>query len=140
MFKTQFEGIFSYDTIPKHFKNRNFIIVNTDISSGPGKHWFCIVKNNGMIECFDSLGVTTAKQSFLRNHFAIRGITHVTFNVTPVQPLDSTLCGQFVLYFLFERYHNLDMTFDDLLNDIFTLDLERNNTQIIEFMNTLNDN
>jgi hypothetical protein len=32
-------GVFSINTIPKNIKYRNFCIINTDISTGSGKHW-----------------------------------------------------------------------------------------------------
>lgn len=133
-FKKYFEGIFAADTVPKKLPNKHFLIVNTDVSSGSGKHWFAIVRINNLIECFDSLGLKEEQKHFLCSHFNIKGISHVTYNVTQLQPTTSILCGQFVLYFLFERYYNLDMSFDDLLNESFSNNTNQNENTIQEFI------
>jgi hypothetical protein len=44
--KKHFKGIFSINTLPKSLKFRDFLICNTDISTGPGIHWFFILKIN----------------------------------------------------------------------------------------------
>jgi len=119
-FKIHFGGIFSSDSIPKNLRNKHFLIVNTDVKSGPGKHWYTVLRLNDSIECFDSLGIQEDKKVFICNHFSFRGIRSITYNTTQVQPSSSILCGQYVLFFLFERYHNLDLNFDDLVNEIFS--------------------
>lgn len=133
LYKIYFAGIFSADNIPKTLKNRHFFIINTDIESGPGKHWYTIVRLNNLIECFDSLGVKQKHKDFLCEHFNVKGITHITFNTTQVQPSYSLLCGQYVLYFLFERYHNLDISFEDLLNEAFCESDQTNDKKVLEF-------
>ena len=42
--KKHFEGIFCADNLPKKIKKNCFIICNTDIRSGAGKHWYCVIK------------------------------------------------------------------------------------------------
>ena len=44
--KKHFRGTFSINTIPTSIKIRDFCVVNTDLSSGPGIHWFFILKTN----------------------------------------------------------------------------------------------
>ena len=63
--KKKFGGIFSADTLPIKLKPKSFIICNTDVEKGPGKHWYCVVKlNTSVLECFDSLGIDSEKKLF----------------------------------------------------------------------------
>ena len=41
-----FDGVYSFDKIPTQLKLNHFIICNTDVSSGEGKHWFCLYRSN----------------------------------------------------------------------------------------------
>lgn len=137
-FKDFFDGIFARDNVPKQLKDRHFIILNTDIQSGPGKHWYTVLKINGVVECFDSLGIDDEKKKFLVENFNFRGAKYLDINRTQVQPSSSILCGEYVLYFLFERYTNLDMTFDDLLNEIFSNNLRENDVYVNNFISSFN--
>jgi hypothetical protein len=52
--KARLIGIFSIDTIPKKLKYRHFCIVNTDLSSNSGIHWFVLLQHEKKsIEVFD---------------------------------------------------------------------------------------
>jgi len=133
-FKKYFSGIFAIDKIPRVLKNYHFIVVNTDISSGPGKHWFCIVRLHNVIEIFDSLGLPDVNKQLFISHFNVRGISYISFNHTRLQPLTSSLCGEYVLNFLFERYHNLDLTFDDLVNECYSDQTKVNEDAIVLFI------
>ena len=136
IFKHFFLGIFAANTIPRKIKDKQFMIINNDYNTGPGKHWYAIARFKNLIECFDSLGINSEeRKTFIFNHFKFRGTTHVIYNTSQLQPLSSILCGQFVLYYLFERYHNLDLTFDDLLNEIFNENLSQNDDIVLNFMN-----
>lgn len=132
-FKKFFRGIFASDTVPSNLKDGYFIIVNTDKSSGGGKHWFTIVRRQNVIECFDSLGVNDAKKSYLLTNLKFKNVQYLKFNSTPIQPLMSVLCGQYVLYFLYERYVNFDIDFDALINEVFFYDVNKNDRKVIEF-------
>jgi len=133
-FKENFGGIFAADTIPKNLPKNHFIIVNLDPQHLPGSHWIGVVRLNNLVECFDSLGTTANKQEFIKSKCVFKGVTHLSYNISPVQPLTSHKCGEFVLYYLFERFHNLDLDFDELLNDIFTDELTKNDTTVCEFI------
>lgn len=125
--KAYFLGVFSFNKIPKQIKNKHFLVANTQDDSMPGQHWFCIIKKSHKnYEYFDSLGVNDEKiEKLMISHvFPIKSV--VKSNNTPVQLKTSTSCGLFVLYFLIERMHNLDLSFDYLLNEIFDIDCEEN--------------
>lgn len=45
--KKHFVGVFAADqvqTVCKRLRNKNIAVLNTDISSGIGKHWWCLLK------------------------------------------------------------------------------------------------
>ena len=137
--KKHYKGIFAVDTIPNQLKFRHFCICNTDKSSGIGIHWFCFLRNsNNTVECFDSLGVTEEKKDILRNICKFKGVSEIEFNETQFQANDSDSCGFFTIYFILERMHNLDLTFETLLEEIFVGDnYEINETKVKNFMSKL---
>ena len=61
-----FDGLYASNTLPhKPLKVNHFLICNTDLASGPGKHWFCILRTSkNTLECFDSLGIDMRKKPF----------------------------------------------------------------------------
>lgn len=132
--KKHFGGVFSADTIPSKIKLKSFLVCNTDVHKGPGKHWYCIVKiNSTTLECFDSLGIDTEKKLFLESSFNHKNIRKIKFNVTQLQSSTSDTCGLFVLYFIVNRYHNQDLNFSDLVNEIFMKNIEYNETVVKQF-------
>ena len=132
-FKNHFKGIFSIDTLPKIIGYRKFIISNTDIQSGEGKHWFCFFQSSKKeIEIFDSLGIDEFKKSLLTKYCSFR-LKELIFNTTAFQDLNSSSCGKFVLYFSIERMFNLDLTFEEFLQLIFDENVQKNETLVEEF-------
>ena len=94
-----FAGVFSIDTIPTTLKTHQFIICNTDVSSAPGKHWFCVLKEKpSILECFDSLGITTEKTTVLKKYCELKGISEIIYNETQFQDDLSNTCGLFVSF------------------------------------------
>lgn len=130
-----FDGIFAADLIPHKLRKNRFIICNTDTSDKPGSHWFCLIRFNESIECFDSLGVNEAKKTFLLSLplCTQSNALELEFNCTQVQSNESSSCGEFVLYFLIQRLHNRDLEFNDLLNDIFDIDPSKNEMRVKSF-------
>jgi len=134
-FSNHFAGIFSSDTIPKTLKNRDFIIVNRDASHEKGSHWYAVVRLNNEIEVFDSLGITDPSfKHFLQSTLNFNGITRINCNTTALQSVSSTYCGSFTLFYLWERYHNFDLSFTDLINTILTSDVNKNHDIVINSM------
>ena len=138
--KKLFSGPCSIDTIPSTLKLYHFLICNTDVSSGHGKHWFCLLRSaKTEIECFDSLGVSEDKKKLILEYLNVRGVRNVKVNTSPVQLPSTDTCGKFCIMFIFERLHNLDMDFDELLNSIFSDDCGRNETILHSFIEDLFD-
>lgn len=134
--QSNFKGVFPSDLIPKKIPINNFIICNTDSSSSSGAHWYVVYRiDKSTLEVFDSLGIDTEKRHFLSSKFKLRGIKSLQFNTTPVQSDSSVACGQFCVYFIFQRLHNQDLEFTELLNEIFDADCERNEHKVSAFFN-----
>ena len=100
-----FDGVYSFDKIPTHIKLHHFVICNTDVSSGTGKHWFCLYRSDkNFIECFDSLGIhDELKKAALLNVCKFKNVAELKINATPLQLSTSDTCGKFCVMFIIER-------------------------------------
>jgi len=123
-------GIYAIDCIPTKIKDGHFFICNTDTSNGPGIHWFCLIRQGHSIECFDSLGIDQKKKQIILSLPLMKQafLRELEFNTTQLQSSDSILCGEFTLYFLINRFHNQDLSFPNLINEIFDSSQEKNYT------------
>lgn len=129
-----FKGVFSINTVPKRLKSCSFIIVNTECDSEPGKHWFCLFKKSPKkFEYFDSLGVNKQKLNELKNRQIFPNNSSIQYNETQFQHSQSSSCGLFVLYFIIQRMHNLDLSFLTFLEESFTIDCVKNEEIISKF-------
>ncbi len=103
------------------------------VSSGEGKHWFALLRTSqDTYEVFDSLGISLR---YIKQNIPFHGVFE--FNTFPVQCSDSYYCGGFVVYYLIERYSNLDIEFEELINDIFGLNCEENQSNVKSFLHLL---
>jgi hypothetical protein len=135
-FKKYFLGVFSIDNLPKALKINFFFVCNTKPSNAPGEHWFCVIKTQrNYIELFDSLGVNEEKELFYKQNLHFRGF--LTFNETPFQSNSSQNCGFFCLYFIFQRLHNLDLTFEELIDEFFDPSEIVNERKVVDFCKEL---
>jgi Ulp1 family protease len=98
-------------------------------------HWYCLYRDSPTtIECFDSLGIDTEKKLFLQNFYQRSRVKQIDFNTAPVQECNTSTCGLFCIYFIFNRLLNLDLPFDVLLNEIFNEKLDQNEIKVKKFM------
>ena len=133
--KSYFLGVYSADTIPKSIRRHKFIVVNTSDSTEVGSHWYIIYRVDfNTLEIFDSLGIDTSKRIFLKENFNLRGIKSIKFNTTSVQSNESSTCGHFCVFFIYQRLHNQDLTFHELLNETFEVDCDSNEKNVNNFM------
>ena len=60
IFKGRWKGVFSKDTVPKSRqlsrRGTQFMVVNTEPSSGSGEHWVALVSKDGRLYGYDSYG------------------------------------------------------------------------------------
>ena len=93
---------FSADELPiKEFPGA--YAVSTDEINQPGQHWVAFFTINDWIECFDSFGRNPGEYSV---HFA-RWLedTYQVVQCEMFQSRDSTVCGQYCLFFHIIRCH-----------------------------------
>lgn len=132
-----FKGIFSIDNVPSTIDTASFIIVNTDFSFNLGKHWIlCYRSGTQKYEIFDPLASITKRT--IQTYFQYNGTCY--FNVTPIQPINSKLCGVFCLYVITIRLFNLDESFLETLNCIFCESLCVNEKLVSKFLKRVNNN
>ena len=131
--KHNFVGTFSIDTIPKSLKNHQFCVFNSDPSNCIGQHWLCCYKEHKNLYCFDSMGINDEKKTLLSKYCNVKGIKEIHFNETQFQSISSETCGHFTIYFLIHKSYNKDLTFEDLLEDIFENNPEKNETRVNKF-------
>lgn len=133
-----FKGIFSINTLPLYLNNPSFVICNYDTDKKPGSHWFCLFRcSQNKVECFDSLGLNSERLKLISDNLKIKYVTHITYNETQVQSKFTSTCGNFVLYFAIQRLHNLDLSFSELLNEIFDSDPIKNENTVKKFLETI---
>lgn len=117
-------------------KNCNCLLLRpTRPSSHAGLHWYCVMKNDNCLEIFDALG--TSMLAVKERLSSYEQDIDILVNQTPVQPSDSSLCGEFVIYFIVNRLCNIDLDFEDVLNDLFSENQESNVARVRDFLSLL---
>jgi len=130
-----FLGTFAINQIPQKIKPKSFFVCNTDPSYLSGKHWIAFIKlDDKYCEIFDSLGV---KINELLPHFNFTQKIKFIYNDNAFQSPNSKLCGKFVITFIVERMLNQTMDFDELLENIFSEDQQKNDEIVTNFCNNL---
>ena len=104
------------------------------MKTGTGLHWFVIYRpTERCLEIFDSIGTS---KKFVSN-LPLSYFGSCEYNTTAVQPKKSDKCGEYCLFFVCMRYFNLDLTFYELLNEIFVENEEVNEEEVVNFMKSL---
>lgn len=98
-----------------------------------GKHWICFLRSHkDYIELFDSLGVDDDKKALIKRYCKI-DVKKLKFNESSFQDKNSDTCGKFVLYYAIERMHNLDLDFEEILEDLFDKNNDKNEEIVKKF-------
>ena len=128
-----FRGIYSSNELmssPRalgwHDQPPHTLIINTDSSNLPGKHWIAIyLTTSGQGEVMDSYGILppTTVQRWLNEH-----TQNWISNPYLIRPPESDSCGQFCAYYLIRRSQSDSMC--SVLAD-FTSDLYRNERLVL---------
>ena len=93
-----------------HTKQKSFpsaYVFNLDPSYKPVSHWVAVyIDRNGLLEYFDSFGHPPPREikDFLSTYAENWNRNHV-----PVQELYSTTCGQFVVFYIYQRCSGLTL-------------------------------
>ena len=111
-----YRGTYSSDTLPKILDSWRplVIVVNTDPSAQPGKHWICMFFD----ECehgkfFDSFGQYPARVFEL---YMNKYCSAWTYNNKQLQSLISRFCGHYVIWFSVLKARKYSLT--ELLRNV----------------------
>ncbi len=128
--RDKFIGVFPADQIPGKEYPGGYII-NTDVHGRPGQHWVAFYcTESGSLQAFDSFGVNSGSYPEHIKEWMDESYTLLSQNV--LQSADSTLCGNYCLYFLLLRCHGL--TYEDVIS-VFCNDKETNDFHVCRFIN-----
>ena len=130
-----FMGVYSIDTLPNFIPVKKCLVVNLSKSYEIGSHWISLIRpHHKQIEIFDSLGTDMNK---LTPYLHFNSKIQIEYNMEPFQKSSSSSCGYFAVTFLYERLFNLDLSFKELLSEIFSSNLEINEKTVIDFCDGL---
>ena len=73
----------------------------------------------------------------LKTFCKFRGAKRLQYNETRFQDEHSNSCGLFVIYYIWQSMHNLDLSFDKILELIFVHEINLNENTVKEFCENL---
>lgn len=113
-----FSGVYAEDELPPIVLRPLAMVINTDPSSLPGRHWTAVyIDNSGYGQFFDTRGLPPDRpvRSYL-NKKAPRGYV---YNRRRIQSSISTICGMYCVEWLITRHRNPRISFENLLNKLY---------------------
>lgn len=135
-------GVFSKDQLPRHRREGGYIVNLQDAADEhgnplPGTHWTAFYIEKGQAVYFDPFGVwpPRAVQTFLQPFRPWH------FSTKQVQNIRSTICGYYVLYFVWFMARNRSLKtvrqrFQAFLR-LFSTDVEKNKTLLEKYLKPL---
>lgn len=98
-----FDGVFPSDTVRNIKKKPELIICNTDPSNKPGSHWLLFFFHNDTVDFYDSLGKDLNNYSKDFINLIQKFANDYQLSSVRTQPINSSLCGYYCLYFAYKR-------------------------------------
>jgi len=113
-----YQGTFMSNSLPKKINDNSAMVINLqDVSSlGPGTHWICCIRFQGVNAYIDSFGIVPDDD--IVKMFKNTGGKSV-FNDSQLQSADSITCGYFSIYIIdkvFEEGKDLKTVLDSMKN------------------------
>ena len=108
--KHKFLGIYAADNYPLNLKENTFIIVNSDKSNQLGTHWLLLCNRDNKYLFGDPLGLPITYYPHICDRLSFADFELVEIIKSPLQKLDSNLCGLFCIYiahYVFSAYFPL---------------------------------
>ena len=98
-------SIFPIDKLPPKIMENHFLIVNSEPSISPGRHWIVMhFPQQSIPEFCDSLGKCPSFYSYTMLDYLIQNNNYgFVYNYDKLQNDESTNCGVFCLYFIYHR-------------------------------------
>jgi len=130
MCKDIFVGVFAADKLPDK-EYPGIYIANTDVASQPGQHWVAFYcEKPDTTEVFDSYGYNPAVYSlFLKTWI---GDDYIVQNSCRLQGPDSTVCGQYCIFYTLLRCHGY--RYEDVIS-VLTRNTTYNDKFVCKFIN-----
>ena len=125
-----FLNVFGLDELPQVNidKFRWLLVCNCCPANMPGMHWLALYKDDDVIEVFDSFG--QAPESYnLKPFLESQKVSKYIYNSTQLQAPDSTVCGQYCLFFAFWRCHGL--SFKSIIDEWFSATDKKGNDKFV---------
>jgi Ulp1 protease family, C-terminal catalytic domain len=130
--KMKFGGVYSSNCLPLIAKFNGYII-NLDENSERGSHWVAIYfTNERKAEYFDSYGLPPFLPNILT--FLNRNSTSWIFNVKTLQNENTVVCGQYCIYFILHKCHNINL--NNIVN-AFNSSKNMNDKKVYKFVKQL---
>ena len=114
-----FIGIYPCDRLPVIRSNVSMII-NTDISSGPGEHWIAVYVGRNTLYFFDSIGrVIDEFSNPFRDHIKTFSDNFIVKDESKLlqNPFSNT-CGYWCIFYIFCKTCRVDRPFSYFYDDL----------------------
>ena len=116
-----FDGVFSYDTLGGIRRRPKLVISNTDPSYRKGEHWVLFFFNDdGSVDFFDSLGNDPGYYGVEFEKIIKRFSNYYYIVNTPIQKLNSNLCGFYCLWYSYWKCINTNNKMEKILKNVPT--------------------
>ena len=115
-----FDGVFPINELKNTKDKPELIICNTDPSNKPGQHWVLFFFHNDTVDFFDSLGKNMEYYGEEFINFAKRFSSKFQISLMRTQPKNTSLCGQYCLYFAYKRCTGEEM--DNIIKSMVSPD------------------
>ena len=102
-----YRGIYPCDQLPDVVIRPSVIVVNTDPSCRPGRHWICMFFGpDGHGEFFDSFGLPPNRifERYMDKHCFVW-----TFNYKQMQSLVSRFCGHYCIWYCMLKFRKVTL-------------------------------
>ena len=127
-----FLGVFPRNLLPEIKTYPCSLVLNTDTSDLPGAHWLAIYFTSNKECCFfDSYG--RGPELFRLQYFVDHYSNSWEHNKTRLQSLDSSVCGQYCIYFIMMKCRGMQL--DDIIGCFSENDFKFNDFSIETVLN-----
>ena len=137
LIQTHFQGVYNFHDVKNiNLKEGNFVILFKPHSENSLiGHWSVLFLNNSTFEYFDSLGLDLSEDKEFINTLSLKN--PVFSSSIQFQKSSTNSCGQFVLYFIYNRILDILENFFIFLAKFFSIDQTKNEIKVINFFKKL---